>query len=131
MLHHKLETSPDSGALILMIAWISLNFGWSLSPTSCSSTASLVVTVAPIWRKRWNHQNHVKKKEKHDETVIRRWCSPKVESCLFEANIVIQEKGALGWKWARRKWMPAQASFWPSMTQHDPAEYLGGWLMLR
>lgn len=44
-------TSPDSGALTLISAWISLNFGWSLSPTSCSKIASLVVTIAPAC---WN-----------------------------------------------------------------------------
>lgn len=41
------ETRPETGALTLINPWISLNDGWSLSPTSCSRTASLVVTVAP------------------------------------------------------------------------------------
>ena len=56
--NYKPEMSPDNGALTLMRAWTSLNLGWSLSPTSCSSTASLVVTVAPIWRNRWNRHQY-------------------------------------------------------------------------
>lgn len=48
------DQSPDVGALTLIICWISLNFGWSLSPTNCNNIASLVVTIAPACRNRCN-----------------------------------------------------------------------------
>ena len=49
---YTLESRPDSGALALIRFWISLNFGWSLSATSCSRTASLVVTMIPVRARR-------------------------------------------------------------------------------
>jgi len=48
-------TSPETGALTLISAWMSLKAGWSLSATSCSSTASLDVTTAPACTNRWQH----------------------------------------------------------------------------
>ena len=49
--------SPVFGALVLMSPCICLKLACSLSPTNCKRTASLVVTMAPLWRKRWNSSN--------------------------------------------------------------------------
>lgn len=40
--------------------WISLNFGWSLSDTSCNRTASLVVMMIPVRARRLKKKTHNK-----------------------------------------------------------------------
>lgn len=73
-----MERRPDSGALALMRFWISLNFGCSLSATSCSKIASLVVTMIPVRARRWNRKEQRKKNvrsSKHEGayTAWKRW----------------------------------------------------------
>lgn len=51
-----LDSRPDSGPLTLMMLWISLNLGCSLSFTSCRRTDSLVVMMIPVRARRLTQQ---------------------------------------------------------------------------
>lgn len=90
---YTLESRPDSGALALIRFWISLNFGWSLSATSCSRTASLVVTMIPVRARRLRRK---KKKDRHksrnkheNEHHIKT-----AKSTVRHASVVYQNHGA-------------------------------------
>ena len=52
---------PESGALVLIMLWMALNWGCSLSATSCRSTDSLVVMMTPSWAILWERETRSEK----------------------------------------------------------------------
>lgn len=79
-----LDSRPDSGALALMMFWISLNFGCSLSATSCRRIDSLVVMMMPVRASRWETQQCVLAKQ--SQCSHKSWIRLQAVTVLIKIN---------------------------------------------